>query len=385
MKINVVLGFFNPCPPLQGGGVERMWGLLAEEFARRGHQVTVLSRCWPGLPDREFRNGVQHHRLPGFAHQPQLWKNLLLDLRWSQRVKKNLPAADLTVTNSLCFPCLARRLPRAGAIVANLNRHPRGQLRFYAGIAGVQVPSAAILAAARRQAPRRLRDQIQLIPNTADLSPLFHLPRPGKIDSPRVIGFIGRLHPEKGVHLLVEACAKLARRPDLPEWKLRLTGPIEIAQGGGGPAYGRRLERLAEPLIDSGRFEMTPPEFAAAGLVRRYADLDMFVYPSLARGETFGIAILEAMAAGLPTVVSRLECFQPLTQNHTSARSFDHTSPRAPDHLAEILAQLLSNPSQQTELTARGRAVAATYELPKIAEMHLAHFSAVLDASGRSR
>ena len=53
MKITIVQGAFLPVPPLLGGAVEKCWQALGQEFARRGHQVTHVSRAYGDLPARE--------------------------------------------------------------------------------------------------------------------------------------------------------------------------------------------------------------------------------------------------------------------------------------------------------------------------------------------
>ncbi len=53
MKITIVQGAFLPVPLLLGGAVEKIWLALGQEFARRGHEVTHVSRAYPGLPARE--------------------------------------------------------------------------------------------------------------------------------------------------------------------------------------------------------------------------------------------------------------------------------------------------------------------------------------------
>ena len=50
MKITIVMGFFLPVPALAGGATEKIWLRLAGLMTAAGHEVTVVSRRWPGLP-----------------------------------------------------------------------------------------------------------------------------------------------------------------------------------------------------------------------------------------------------------------------------------------------------------------------------------------------
>src|SRR5690606_11370196 len=87
------------------------------------------------------------------------------------------------------------------------------------------------------------------------LSPVYLISR----DEPRpVMLYTGRLHPEKGVHLLVDAFNRAANGA-LRGWTLRLIGPWKTSQGGGGEAY---REMLASAAAKSpGRIELLDPIF----------------------------------------------------------------------------------------------------------------------------
>ena len=95
LHIAIIGGFFLPIPPLAGGSTEKSWYRLGREFVARGHSVTMISRRWAGLPDRELTDGIQHVRVRGDDHTASLKRNLWLDLRWSLRVHRVLPQVDI--------------------------------------------------------------------------------------------------------------------------------------------------------------------------------------------------------------------------------------------------------------------------------------------------
>ena len=95
MKITIVLGAFLPVPPIMGGAVEKARFALAQEFARRGHEVVQMSRAVPEFPREETIGGVSHRRVRGFnAPRSLLWLKVL-DLIYSIRAKAILPKADI--------------------------------------------------------------------------------------------------------------------------------------------------------------------------------------------------------------------------------------------------------------------------------------------------
>src|SRR5204862_5030426 len=126
LKISIVTGFFLPVPPLRGGSTEKIWHRLAQEFARAGHEITFVSRRWPGLADRETLGGVTHVRLSGADHSRSLPINLWHDFWWGTRVARALPAADVVICNTVTLPAWLRRMkPAAGRVVAVLARMPK--------------------------------------------------------------------------------------------------------------------------------------------------------------------------------------------------------------------------------------------------------------------
>ena len=104
--------------------------------------------------------------------------------------------------------------------------------------------------------------------------------------------FLGRLHQKKGLELLVGAFARVATK--CPSAHLVLIGS-------GDRSY---VERITQMIGDSGvahRSTITG-QLEEADKLAAFADADLFVLPSF--GENFGIAVVEAMACGLPVVVS---------------------------------------------------------------------------------
>ncbi len=367
MRITIVTGAFLPVPPLLGGAVEKFWDGAGQEFARLGHQVTHLSRAVPELPLRETRAGVQHLRLRGSDTPSAMWRLKWRDLVYSIRARRVLPPADILVTNTFWLPLLA---PRAscGRLYVHVARAPKGQMRFYGRAARLQAPSSVIAEAIAREVPA-LRERIAVLPYAAPTHVLAE-PPPALAARERVVLYVGRVHPEKGVHLLVQAFRQECERA-LQGWRLEIVGPTEVAQGGGGEGYARQLRELAGV---SERVRWIGPIFEPAELERAYRRARLFVYPSLAEtGETFGLAALEAMSHGCAVLVSDLGCFRDFIRDRETGFVFDH---RAGDPVAALAARMAEVVSGGAEAVAKaGELKADEYRLPRVAARFLEDFA----------
>jgi len=379
MKITIVCGFLLPVPPVSGGAMEKMWWRLARLYVRRGHSVTLISRRWPGWADDETIEGVRLLRLNGADHRRRLWQNLLLDALWGWRVLFALPPADILITNTVALPVFVRWWrPRAGLLVVNLNRFPKGQVRWYGRAARIQAASSIIADTATRQAPR-LAPLIRLVPNPVDCA-LFKGPPPVRASgAPLTIGYLGRINPEKGLLTLVAAAALLAEKNDLPPWRIVLRGPVDIPRGGGGESFVARLRALAPALWQDGRLTLAEPLFDPVALAGAYGALDVFCYPTeAAEGEAHPVAVLEAMAAGRPVVVTDLPCFADQLRADFNALL---VPPQDPAALAAALARLLREPALRATLAARAAETIWALDDEAVATQHLADFAALLHDS----
>ena len=134
-------------------------------------------------------------------------------------------------------------------------------------------------------------ERVRVIPLGVDAPPVVRAlaPAGGRL---RLL-FLSRLHPKKGLPLVLEALASLTRTGG---------GDAELVVAGSGePAYHAEMEALARELgvADRVRFVGHVEGEAKARLL---GEADLFVLPSYQ--ENFGIAVAEALAVGLPVLVS---------------------------------------------------------------------------------
>lgn len=331
LRITILQGAFFPVPAVRGGAVEKLWCGLAVTFARAGHSVTQVSRAVPELPATDVLNGVRHVRVAGYDQPAGMLRLKWRDLLYTRRALAAAPASDILVTNTFWAPLMARRAQ--GAIYVSVERRPKGQMRLYGRAARLRACSQAVADAIIAESPG-LAARVRVIPNPLPFA--THEPVQPRNESGRFL-FVGRIHPAKGVELLLQAFAQAKDAGELPDGaSLELVGPAEEGRGGGGETWWRGvLTRHARPDVS-----WAGPIYDAETLNARYRAATVFVYPSLdAAGEAMPIAPLEAMAWGCIPVVSDLACFRDYLCPGRNGFVFDPQAADRVERLAAILAK----------------------------------------------
>jgi phosphatidylinositol alpha-mannosyltransferase len=221
----------------------------------------------------------------------------------------------------------------------------------------------AVSAAARRLQVEHLGGDAVEIPNGvavdhyATAEPLPGYPRPG------TVGFLGRYdEPRKGMPVLLDGLARLA--PDRPELRLLIAG------------RGDADDLLSElPPVLAGRVELMG-QVSEADKARMLRSIDVYCAPNLG-GESFGIILLEAMAAGAPIVASDLDPFRRVLDDGRAGTLFRTGDPAA---LAKALAGLLDDPARRQRLVEIGAEVVAGYDWPVVAKQIVAVYETVVAA-----
>ncbi len=161
----------------------------------------------------------------------------------------------------------------------------------------------------------------------------------------RLVGNLARLTDWKGQHVLIEAFNRLA--PVFPDLHLVLVGSALFDDD----SYERRLKRLtaAGPAPDRVHFAGYRTDTA-----RVLADLDIYIHPSL-RKDTAPLALLSALATGLPVVISAVPGMLEVVEPDQSALIFPPGDSLA---LAAHLQALLEHPKQGEHLAQAARRLA---------------------------
>jgi phosphatidylinositol alpha-mannosyltransferase len=221
---------------------------------------------------------------------------------------------------------------------------------------------------ARRVQVEHLGGDAVIIPNGVHVAAFAEGPTlPGHargVDGP-TIGFLGRYdEPRKGLPVLLEAMRTVVRQ--YPGAQLLVGGRGDAAEL--RAQFGEDLQPHVAVLG-----ELAEPDKAA--LLR---SVDVYCAPNLL-GESFGVILIEALAAGAPIVASDLDAFAKVLQDGAAGVLVRRGDPSA---LARALAGLLGDPDRRAALSAHGRQVAAAYDWSVVARRILQVYETVVPAGG---
>lgn len=304
------------------GGTTTVVRQMARAQAQVGHKVTICTT------NRDYPRG----RLPVVANAPgdedgveiiyfrALFGPLLISFGLVSWLRKHMTDFDVVHIHALyrvpvtyaAYRARRQGVPYVMYAHGSLSPHLRKRSRYgrllklaYERIFEVRNLNGASLvqfatAGEKEQAGHlRLRAPSAVIPNGVDWE-YFAAPVPrgrfrsridADMDSPLVL-FVGRLDRNKGLDLLIPAFVRVVR--DMPDARLVIAG---ADTDGLGAELRRRCARkaIADRVIFVG-------QLSRECLREAYVDADVFVLPSYM--ENFGMTVVEAMAAGVPVVIS---------------------------------------------------------------------------------
>lgn len=315
---------------------------LATGFAGRGHEVSCLVRPGSVLAERLAAENVSLDLAPLVD-----WFDpgtILRVRRWLRQNRIDILATHLP-RDYFIAGVAGRRLP-----VCNVaTRHhlkplswpllKRPFLRDFGAVITVSDAVARVVRQSRLVPP----DRVVTVPNGI-AAPSADPPRPGLRErcgiapqSP-MVGLVGKLSPEKGAELLLQAVARLT--VPWPDLQILLIGD-------GDDRYRNVLASAGDRYGLKGRVHFCGYVPEAAQLVR---ELDIQVVAS--RAEPFGLATLEAMASGVPVVATATGGSPELMRDGVEGFL---VPPGGVEALADRLARLLASPQLRRECGQRGR------------------------------
>ena len=314
MKICIIQGAFRAIPDTLGG-VEKVWSKLALEFVKKGHKVFYISKKTKKFKDKEFSKGINHTRVRGFELIKSMFLIKIFDLIYSFRACKTVPEdCDIIISHTFFSPLLLNDSLKKKNYIS-VDRAPKGQMFLYKKSARFRGCSMHVVNKIKNELPKNERNKVKYIPNPLPFSPNRKIK---KNFNNKTILYTGRVHPEKGLEILINSMKYIEKN-----WTLKIIGPYKIENGGGGKNYIKKLKLLAKNLP----IRFKEPILDIKSFLKEYIKATIFVYPSIAeKGEAAPLSPLEAMSYGCIPIVSDLDCFKDFINNKKNGLIFDHKS-----------------------------------------------------------
>lgn len=317
MRILTVLTYYRP----HTSGLTIYAERLAEAFAARGHEVTVLTSHFnPESAPDEIVNGVHIIRAPvAFRISKGVIMPTFGALAWQHVAKNDIVQMHLPQFDAPGFASRARILGKKSILTYHCDLFlPRGLVnRVINSVVDIQNHIAAQLADHIVTYTQDYADHSPFLTHykhkLTPILPPVTLPTPpaGAIEAfaqthqtatrRPVIGMATRFASEKGVEILLAALPKIIEK--YPNVQVLFAGQHVNVMG--EQAYFERLAPTIHKFEESGHWKFlgnqNPTQMAAY-----YPNLDVLVVSSLNSTEAFGLVQIEAMMNGVPSIASAL-------------------------------------------------------------------------------
>jgi phosphatidylinositol alpha-mannosyltransferase len=356
MRIGLVCPYSLTIP----GGVQSQVLGLARALRAQGHPTRVLAPCDGPPPDA----GVTPlgNSVPTAANGSMA--PLAPDLSAQLRVIRAARDEGFDVINlheplgpGVCITtCVVKPAPLVGTFhAAGVSGAYKALGPLVRRLAGRLDLRCAVSADAVELAHTYLGGEYESVFNGIEVD-AFATAEPTPTEGHPTVLFLGRHEERKGLEVLLEAVAGLPR-------------DVRVWVAGDGPDTDRLVRRTSgDPRIEwLGRI-------SDAEKASRLRGATVYCAPSL-RGESFGVVLLEAMAAGTPIVASDLAGYRRVARPDLDAVL---APPGDPVALARCLTEVLAEPDRAATLVASGRQRAEEFSMDRLATRYVELYSRVL-------
>ena len=346
------------------GGVQVHVRGLADGLAARGHEPLILAPAAGAVNEPDVRAVGRPVRIPYGGKVAPICPSRS---SW-RRVRDTLRAFEPDVVHvhepfspsTSMFATLSSTAP----VVATFHAfHARSRLLGAAApvlrtIARRIDASIAVSEAAAEFVSPVVSSGIEIVPNGVDVDRFANATEPALgLPSGRIVLWAGRLDPQKGFAIAVRAFGELARRfEDL--W-LVVAGD------------GRDRHAVASLSPDARRRVVMLGAVPNRELHRYHAAAEVYVAPATGH-ESFGVALVEALAAGVPVVATDIPGYREVIRGAVDGLL---VPPGDAPALSEAVARVLEDPALAERLSAAGRERARTFSwdavIPRIEEIYL--------------
>ena len=341
------------------GGAERVLSILAGAWAEQGHQVTLLSFDHGEAPAYSLHPSVARRSLGLLARSRGFFEGMTHNFRRLRVLRRAIlethPALVVSFIDTVnVLTLLATRGMGIPVIISERIDPSRYDIgKTWSLLRWLAYPYADALVCQTEAAAARFRSLTQVrslaIPNPISIpTAVMSRPAGGQSSACRVLMAMGRLVPQKGFDLLLQAFAAIAQRH--PQWILTI--------------WGEGL--LLEQLQAQARFLGLEQRVQFAGVTTdpfaKLRGADLFVFSS--RFEGFGMALAEAMACGLPVV--SFDCPEGPAVIIRNGVDGVLVPAEDVDALSVALDRLMSDAQERSRLAARASEVLERFSLDTV-------------------
>jgi glycosyltransferase involved in cell wall biosynthesis len=382
--------------PRYGGPSKACWE-MARAVAQLGHEVSIYTTNQDGPVELDvtldrpvYRDGVEIRYFP--IQPPRFWGT---SLPLALGLRQKIPASDLVHIHSLYlfhnlvagYYCRRYHIPYLMRPHGTLDpfihrRHRFRKVLMEHLFENRNIRQAAALhfttaEEAQLAAPFTFQTPGVVVPLGIDFDEFAKLPKPGQfrnrhpeIGDKHIILFFGRINFKKGLDILAKAFGRVARCRD--DVHLVIAGPDNDGWG-----TQVRTWLASEGVLARTTFTgmLLGPEKLAV-----LRDASIFVLPSYS--ENFGLAVIEAMAAGLPVIISD----QVNIWREVQAGQAGRVIPCDAAALADQLLDLLDHSNDTAAMAQRGKTlVQERFQWPRIGQSLVDAYARIIDRHRRNR
>lgn len=370
MKIGIVSPYAYPRP----GGANSYIRESYEQLRALGHEVKIITAPWGDDPPAQ--DVIQIGQAIAVPYNGSIGRiSLSLRLEWlvNRMLRREefdvihhheplVPFLSMQILDRATCPNVATFHAFGGFSLSYWLGRPIG--RHYLGKLDARI---AVSSAARHHVSQYFPGEYRIIPNGVDVQ-FYATARPfpeyrdGKVN----ILFVGRAEKRKGAMYLMRAYAELKRTH--PEVRLILVST--------GPQLGEMRKFVREEHLGDVLFAGRVSDHDKARFLRT---ADVFCAPSTGQ-ESFGIVLLEAMAAGRAIVASDIHGYKKVVQRNVTGLLVE---PKDPTALASALARLVEDPALREQLGTAGAERASEFDWAHVTAELVDVYEEVLERRSR--
>ena len=342
-------------PPRIVGGIARVVHDLSKRLIKDGHEVHVVTYREGNLPEFENDKGVKVHRVDNYMINPNNFIDWIMQMNFNLIAKANeliakegnfdvihahdwlVAYAAKTLKNSYNIPLVATIHATEAGRNSGIHDEVQRYINDTEWLLTYEASEVLVNSNYMKNELQRLfglpYEKINVVPNGVNLTTFnnverdYDFRRKYALDNEKIILFMGRLVYEKGIQHLIAAMPKILSR--YHDSKL-------IVAGKGGmldelKAQVRNLN-IENKVYFTGYLD-------SKQVCKMYKAADVSVFPSTY--EPFGIVALEAMLAGVPTVVSDVGGLNEIVEHRVNGMKSYAGNPNS---IADSILELLFNP-----------------------------------------